>query len=101
MKNKLTKEQERLLKKLMINSARKGNLANSGIVLEGGKIIASSESLSLSFGLLRMSKHAFANCPGLLTKAPLTLSFIIPLYTSSETATTGKPLAKASRITMP
>ena len=29
----------------MINSARKGNLANSGIVLEGGKIIASSESL--------------------------------------------------------
>lgn len=32
------------LKKLMIDSARKGNLANSGIVIEGEKVIASAES---------------------------------------------------------
>jgi tRNA(Arg) A34 adenosine deaminase TadA len=42
---KLTSEQIILLKDLMENSARKGNLANSAIVLENGKIIASSESL--------------------------------------------------------
>ena len=42
---KLTGEQTKLLKKLMINSARKGNLANSGLVLEKGKTIASAESL--------------------------------------------------------
>ena len=41
----LTKGKIELLKKLMINSARKGNLANSGIVLENGKMIASVESL--------------------------------------------------------
>lgn len=41
----LTKDQIDLLKKLMVNSARKGNLANSGIVLENGKMIASAESL--------------------------------------------------------
>lgn len=34
-----------LLKKLMIISAKKGNLANSGVVLENGKVIASAESL--------------------------------------------------------
>lgn len=41
---KLTKDQINLLKRLMINSAQKGNLANSGMVLENGKIIASAES---------------------------------------------------------
>jgi tRNA(adenine34) deaminase len=41
---KLTREQIQLLKRLMTNSARKGNLANSGVVLEGNKIIASAES---------------------------------------------------------
>lgn len=41
----LAKEQIEKLKDLMRNSARKGNLANSGIVLENGKNIASSESL--------------------------------------------------------
>jgi tRNA(Arg) A34 adenosine deaminase TadA len=42
---KLTVKQRELLKKLMVNSARKGNLANSGLVLEGGKVVASAESL--------------------------------------------------------
>jgi tRNA(Arg) A34 adenosine deaminase TadA len=42
---KLTKEQIITLKKLMVNSAKKGNLANSGIVLENGKMIATAESL--------------------------------------------------------
>lgn len=41
----LTKEQVDLLKELMTNSARKGNLANAGLVLEDGKVIASAESL--------------------------------------------------------
>lgn len=41
----LTKDQLDLLKELMASSARKGNLANSGLVLEDGKVIASSESL--------------------------------------------------------
>ena len=44
----LTKEQIDILKKLMISSARKGNLANSGLVIEGNKTIASSESLVVS-----------------------------------------------------
>lgn len=47
MKNntlELTQEQIKQLKKLMINSARKGNLANSGIVIENGKTIAMAES---------------------------------------------------------
>lgn len=41
----LTEEQIDLLKELMANSARKGNLANSGLVLENGKVVASAESL--------------------------------------------------------
>lgn len=41
---KLTLEQINQLKELMINSARKGNLANSGLVIEDGKTIASAES---------------------------------------------------------
>ena len=41
----LTKKQIETLKKLMINSAKKGNLANSGMVIGGGRIIATSESL--------------------------------------------------------
>lgn len=41
----LTKNQIEILKELMINSANKGNLATSAIVLENGKIIASTESL--------------------------------------------------------
>src|SRR3972149_6569789 len=45
---KLTKEGIALLKKLMAISANKGNLANTGIVLENGKIIASAESLVVS-----------------------------------------------------
>ncbi|KKQ51366.1 hypothetical protein A3A52_01045 [Candidatus Woesebacteria bacterium RIFCSPLOWO2_01_FULL_39_14] len=45
---KLTKEGIALLKKLMAISANKGNLANAGIVLENGKIIASAESLVVS-----------------------------------------------------
>jgi len=42
---KLTKKQKELLKKLMVNSARKGNLANSGLVLEEKAVVASAESL--------------------------------------------------------
>lgn len=42
---KLIREQINLLKELMSNSAKKGNLANAGLVLEDGKTIASSESL--------------------------------------------------------
>ncbi len=41
----LTGEQVELLKDLMIKSARKGNLANAGLVIENGKTIASAESL--------------------------------------------------------
>ncbi len=41
----LTTEQIELLKTLMTNSANKGNLANSGMVLEDNKMIASDESL--------------------------------------------------------
>lgn len=44
----LTKEQIELLKKLMTSSARKGNLANAGMVLENGEMIASAESLVVS-----------------------------------------------------
>jgi len=40
----LTQEQINLLKELMTNSARKGNLANSGLVIENDKTIASAES---------------------------------------------------------
>lgn len=42
---KLTTSQVNLLKTLMASSAKKGNLANAGLVLEGNKVIASSESL--------------------------------------------------------
>lgn len=42
---KLSEDQKQLLKKLMIQSAKKGNLANSGLVMEDGKTIASAESL--------------------------------------------------------
>lgn len=42
---RLTTKQIKLLKDLMSNSARKGNLANSGLALENGKTIASAESL--------------------------------------------------------
>ena len=41
---KLTLEQINQLKELMINSARKGNLANSGLVIENGNTIATAES---------------------------------------------------------
>src|SRR3989344_2375687 len=45
---KLTKEQIEKLKKLMVNSARKGNLANSGVVLEKGKAVEYAESWVVS-----------------------------------------------------
>jgi tRNA(Arg) A34 adenosine deaminase TadA len=32
------------LKRLMVNSARKGNLANAGLVIENGKTVATAES---------------------------------------------------------
>jgi tRNA(Arg) A34 adenosine deaminase TadA len=41
---KLTKEQVEILKDLMVKSARKGNLATSGIVLENGKLLVSADS---------------------------------------------------------
>lgn len=44
----LTPQHITLLKELMINSAKKGNLANSGLVLENGIMIASDESLVLT-----------------------------------------------------
>ncbi|MDP1743198.1 MAG: hypothetical protein Q8L51_00240 [Candidatus Amesbacteria bacterium] len=44
----LTKEQIDLLKELMANSARKGNLANSGMVFENDKLLASAESWVVS-----------------------------------------------------
>lgn len=44
----LTQEQIKQLKQLMINSAKKGNLANSGLVVENGKTIAVAESLVIS-----------------------------------------------------
>ena len=40
----LTAEQIKTLKKLMKNSAVKGNLANSGMVFESGKMLDSAES---------------------------------------------------------
>lgn len=45
---KLTFEQQDKLLKMMKLSAQKGNLANSAIVLEDGKIIASAESWVVS-----------------------------------------------------
>lgn len=45
---KLTKEQIKKLKELMVISCRKGNLANSGIVLENGKAIEYAESWVVS-----------------------------------------------------
>lgn len=45
---KLTPSQIKILKRLMIKSARKGNLANSGMVLENGRTIATAESLVVS-----------------------------------------------------
>jgi len=42
---KLTRKQIDLLIKLMTNSARKGNLATSAIVINNGKTVAASESL--------------------------------------------------------
>lgn len=44
----LSKDQKNLLKQLAVNSAQKGNLANSGLVLEGDQVIASAESLVIS-----------------------------------------------------
>lgn len=44
----LSDEHRELLKKLMVESAKKGNLANSGLVLEGEEMIASAESLVAS-----------------------------------------------------
>lgn len=41
----LTSKQIEQLKALMINSARKGNLTNSGLVIENGETIATAESL--------------------------------------------------------
>ncbi|MBI3620124.1 hypothetical protein HY214_03215 [Candidatus Roizmanbacteria bacterium] len=40
----LTPEQISLLKDLMTRSAKKGNLANAGLVLENNKLLASAES---------------------------------------------------------
>lgn len=45
---KLSEADKNELKKLMINSSRKGNLANSGMVLENGKSIAFAESWVVS-----------------------------------------------------
>lgn len=44
----LTPEQIEILKKLMVNSAQKGNLANAGLVLEGEKMLDSAESWVVS-----------------------------------------------------
>ncbi len=41
----LTQDEKDLLKELMTNSAQKGNLANSGLVLENNNVIAYAESL--------------------------------------------------------
>jgi tRNA(Arg) A34 adenosine deaminase TadA len=41
---KLSDKQIKLLKELMTNSAKKGNLANAGLVLDGNKMLASAES---------------------------------------------------------
>lgn len=41
---KLSQQQIQELKELMVNSAKKGNLANSGLVIEKGKTIATAES---------------------------------------------------------
>jgi guanine deaminase len=40
----LSLDQIKQLKDLMANSARKGNLANSGLVIENGKTVATAES---------------------------------------------------------
>lgn len=45
---KLTNNQINLLMRLMRSSARKGNIANAGLVLEKGKTIASADSLVAS-----------------------------------------------------
>ncbi len=47
-KVQLTREQRKVLKNLSRASAHKGNLANAGLVLDRGKILASSESLVVS-----------------------------------------------------
>jgi len=47
-KLELTEEQQKLLKQLALNSAKKGNLANAGLVLEDGRTIASAESWVVS-----------------------------------------------------
>ena len=47
-KIKLTRKQIEKLKALMVNSARKGNLANSGVVFENNKPIAWAESWVVS-----------------------------------------------------
>lgn len=44
----LNQEQIKILKKLMRNSSKKGNLANAGLVIDNGKTIASAESLVAS-----------------------------------------------------
>jgi tRNA(Arg) A34 adenosine deaminase TadA len=44
----LTPDQIKQLKELMTTSAKKGNLANSGLVLENGKTIATAESWVVS-----------------------------------------------------
>ena len=44
----ITKQQIKLLTELMIVSAQKGNLANSAIVLDDSKMLASAESWSAS-----------------------------------------------------
>lgn len=44
----LTNEHIKILKKLMENSAVKGNLANSGMVFENGKMLEASESCVVS-----------------------------------------------------
>lgn len=44
----LTSDQIQLLQRLMVSSARKGNLANAGLVIDGNKTIASSESLVMT-----------------------------------------------------
>src|SRR3989344_3084927 len=45
---KLSSSQRKILCDLAVVSARKGNLANAGLVLQNGKILASAESLVVS-----------------------------------------------------
>lgn len=47
-KLKLSPSQRKLLRDLVVVSARKGNLANAGLVLEKGKVVASAESWVVS-----------------------------------------------------